>query len=155
MGVFFGAFMAIFSLLRGVPWPVAVTGGAIGGVFFGAVMGPLVQRQYRRQRVVVAQLTAGTERAAGRAVWRGPVPEDPEVREAAARLADFQLAELRRRWPFTIVAAVAFVALATWLAVVRSPWWWFSVAVFLGLLVFTVLAPRRLQRRAERLRHAR
>lgn len=144
--------MTATGLLRGDGWPAVLIGGAISGLIFGALMGTFAHRMYHRQREAVGAVPADVERAASRASWRGPVPEDPEVRAVALRLIHHQLAEARRRRTFHLVVSTMFVALYVVVAVTRSPWWWLAVAVFAVLLAMTLLVPRRLHRRAEMLR---
>jgi len=153
-GALFGAFMAISGVLRGDGWPAALIGGAIGGLVFGAIMGPFAHRTYRRQRQAVGTASPDVERAAGRATWRGPVPEDPEVRAAALALINHQLAEARRRRTFSFSSLTLFSALYVVAALTWSPWWWGAAALFGVLLVMAVGMPGHLRRRADLLREA-
>jgi uncharacterized membrane protein YfcA len=153
-GLPFGAFMTIFGVLRGDRWLAALIGGAIGGLIFGAIMGPFAHRMYRRQRQVVGTASPEVERAAGKATWRGPVPEAPEVRAVALKLIDHQLGELRRRRTLTLVSFASFSALYVVIALAWSPWWWLAAAFFAVMLAMTVGLPGHLRRRADLLRKA-
>jgi Flp pilus assembly protein TadB len=153
-GVWFGAFMTIWGVLQGDRWQAALIGGAVGGLIFGAVMGPFAHRMYARQRQAVGTTSRDVERAAGRASWRGPVPDDPEVRAVALKLIDHQLGELRRRRTLTLVSFASFSALYVVIALAWSPWWWLAAAFFAVMLAMTVGLPGHLRRRADLLRKA-
>lgn len=84
-----------------------------GGIVVGLLLGPVLARENQRACVTLGDLPAERQREAVRAVSRGPVPADPEVRSAAARLAGFHLAQtLRNRkaavviFPLNIMAQV-------------------------------------------------
>lgn len=65
------------------------------GVLFELAMGWMTQRQRaaREQRTAAftAGLTARSRTMALRASWRGPIPEDPATRAAAAAMFRYQL----------------------------------------------------------------
>ncbi len=150
-GLPFAAIMSVLNGLQGDGWATAVITGVLGGVVFGALMGPFFRRMVRRQDEALGVVDPGVERAAVRALRRGPVPVDPQVRAAAVRLIDHQLAETaRRRW-LSVVALVAFVALSATLALTQSSWWWLAVGFWLALAALTVQVPRRLQKRRTQL----
>ncbi|MGX5653759.1 hypothetical protein ACWKWC_03200 [Geodermatophilus nigrescens] len=87
-----------------------------------------------------------TQRAAARAIRRGPVPADPQVRAAAVRVIDHQVAEMRsRRW-LSIGGFVLFMVLSTTLAISQSSWWWLAVAFWVAMAGMAMVRPRRLQR---------
>jgi membrane associated rhomboid family serine protease len=150
-GLFFGGWMTLAGrFLQGESWGVAVVGGVFGGVLFGAVVGPLLARQRRRAREAAGTDRPDLLRRAARVAARGPVPEDPELREAARRLALHQRAVLlrQRRWALPFLALVLAGDVA--FALTRSPaWvWWLGAVFFAALLSVHLLWPRRLARRA-------
>ncbi|MGY1623693.1 hypothetical protein ACI789_15970 [Geodermatophilus sp. SYSU D00965] len=151
-GGFFGVAMALFgALTQGESWPVAVVGGVLAGVLFGAVMGPLLARQNRRFQESVGTSSAGDLRRARRVARGGPVPADPEQRALAHRLVTTQLGELRRRRRFTVTVFSVFLVLEAVMAVVSSPWFWLAAAFFAAMLALVLVLPRRLERRAAEL----
>lgn len=152
MGGSFGVAMGVFSYVQRSSVVGAVIGGALGGLFFGLFMGPFLHRQFRTVRDIVGDSSPEVRRVAARGTLRGPIPQDPDVRAATARLVDHQLAEMRRRRTLSFVVFGMALALETWLALTRSPWWWLAAAFFAVMLVLLLSAPRRLQRRAELLR---
>jgi MFS family permease len=147
-GVPFGVVMALLERLRDdEPWGAAVSGGVPGGVLFGAVMGPFLQRQAARTLAATGPMAPWIRRAATRAAWRGPVPADPEVRAAALRVVDHQLAEWQRRRTFLVGTYAFFTGLCVVLALTSSAWWWLAALGFGGMLGVSVLMPGWLRRR--------
>ncbi|MFW3172663.1 hypothetical protein [Geodermatophilus sp. CPCC 206100] len=153
-GVFFAVWMSLAGrLLQGQSWAGAVVGGVVGGVLFGLLMGPLLARQRRRVHEAVGTDRTDLLRRAGRVAVRGSLPEDPELREAARRLALVQRSLLLRQRRWALPFFVLLLALALTFALTRTPaWpWWLAVVFFGGLLSVQVLLPRRLARRAAQL----
>jgi hypothetical protein len=155
-GVPFGVVMGLWwFLVEGSSATTAVVGGAVAGLAFGAVLGPVQRRQARQAEASLGALTDRRDRnAALRATWRGPVPDDPAIRSAAAELADEQHARLHRQRLWAPAVYATLTGLSAWLAVTGSPWWWCAVAFWIAAAVGTVLLRRRLGRRAELLRSA-
>jgi hypothetical protein len=150
-GVYFGAGMTVFThFQQSVSWTAAMVGGMIGGVFFGAVMGPLVTRLHRKGLAAGGDLPARDLRVASRAVMRGPVPLDSDIRTAAARLARLQLDQYsgRRLW-LGVILFGTLTLLAAFLALTESPWWWIEFPIFLAFGALNVMLPRHLRRRLE------
>jgi hypothetical protein len=155
MGLLFGAFMAVYTVAqRGESaWSVpSLVGGAIAGVFAGAFLGWFMGRFIVEQRDS-ARAAIGTEvddelfRRAVRAADKGPVPSDPDVRDAAAAVLAYRLmvTERQQRWSRWLFAALGVYAVVS--AVTGSPWWWAGAAVFAGFLVVMIVQPRRMRRR--------
>jgi hypothetical protein len=136
----------------GESWSTAVAYGGIAGVVFGALMGRVQHRQQRGVREIAARSPEGLSRRVRRAALRGPVPEQPEVREAAHGLALAQLVqyERQRRWasPFFVLVAL----LSAYLAVTDNAWWWVAVVAWTVAAVGHPWMRSRLRRRAELLR---
>jgi hypothetical protein len=154
-GVFFGSFMAVYFHAQGSGgWSGAIVGGLISGAAFGAVMGPFAARQRRTTLAAAGSLPARDLPVAGRAAMRGPVPHDPDVRQAAERLATQQLNEFSRfRWLGLSVFA-AFTLLSTFLALTSSPSWWAATALFAVFEGLYLLLPLHLRRRVALLKEA-
>jgi Flp pilus assembly protein TadB len=153
MGLTFGSFATVFNhFQQPVSWTAAIIGGLIGGVLFGAVMGPWVARQRRKALAASGDMPFHDRQIANRAVMRGPVPLDPEIRQAAARLSRLQLKQYSpgRRW-LGVIFFGALNVLYGLLALTDSPWWWIAFAIFLGFGALNVMLPRHLQRRLEML----
>ncbi len=154
-GVFFVSFMTVFFHAQdsAAGWPGAIVAGVISGAAFGAVMGPFAARQRRTTVAAAGRLPDQDMRVAGRAVMRGPVPQDAETRQAAERLAIHQLNELSRfRW-FGLCVFAAFTLLSGYLALTSSPSWWAATAVFAAFEGLYLFLPRHLQRRVNLLKH--
>lgn len=151
MGVPFGLWTVLWSRFgpADASWAEAAGTGLLGGVFFGVSMGLVLHRQYRGVRGALGGLSEADLRRAGRASWRGPVPEDPAVRDAAHALTVNQLAQLRRQrvWALPFLALMLVVCL--YLALAVSAWGWLVVAGWAVLASGHVLGPRLLRRRAE------
>lgn len=153
-GAFFGSFMTVFFHAQdsAAGWPGAIVAGVISGAAFGAVMGPFAARQRRRTAAAAGSLPDRDLRVAGRAVMRGPVPQDTETRQAAERLAIHQLKEFSRfRWLGLCVFA-AFTLLSGYLALTSSPSWWAATAVFAVFEGLYLFLPRHLRRRVDLLK---
>lgn len=152
-GVLYGTFMAVGSsvFLHG-DWIGAVVGGFVGGVLFGAVMGPVAYRLNSPARETVGSMAPTSQRAALRAVLRGPVPEDQQIREAAHRLVIGQLVQMGRLRTFSIVAFAVAEVVYVVLALTFTPWWWAAAALFAVMLAHQLWLPHHLQHRAELLR---
>jgi hypothetical protein len=148
-GAVFGVLMALFGgLVQGEGWPAAAAGGAVSGVLFGLVMGPLLARMNRRFTEAVGNSSDDQLRRARRAVRGGPVPEDAADRALAYRLATTSLADLRRRRWSSGVVFTLFTALLVVAALTQSPWYWVVAGLSAGMVAVVLMLPRRLERRA-------
>lgn len=100
----------------------------------------------------VGSLSARDLRIASRAVMRGPVPLDPDIRASAAQLARLQLKQYSGKslW-LGAIGMGAFAILSGVIALQESPWWWIITAGIFAFLLLTALEPRRLRRRIESL----
>ncbi len=133
-------------------WSEAVVSGAIPGIFFGAVMGPVFARRNRRFRDAAGDISRDHLLRVAKLARRGPVPEDPQLRRAARRVALDHRDQLLGQRPWALPFAGLLLALAVWLALSsgeQAPFWWLAAAFFLVLLVTPTLMARRLARRAE------
>lgn len=153
-GAYFGVFMTLVLRTQGLSWRPAAIGGAVAGLLFGAIVGPLSRRLMDRSLAAVGDLSPERRRVAGRAALRGPVPADPEVREDARRLAAHARDEVRRQRTFNTLAFGAFTVLGVYLAITSSPWFWLSVLVFVLFAVLSPVYAWHLERRIARLADA-
>jgi hypothetical protein len=129
-------------------WPSWV----ISGVVYGVIVGPAIARGRRRLDAAVGPMSGKELRRVRRAAMFGPPPGDPELRQAAARLAVHELDEvIRYRLPQVIV--LGLVVLTMIVAAVAAPRFFVVAASFAALLVAVqVLRPWRLRRRIALLR---
>jgi len=145
-GAIFGVGMAASQhFQQGSSWQASLAYGAVLGVVFGFVMGWVSDRQRQRLRAAVGPLL--TDARVRRAVRRGPAPEDPEVRQAALRSVEQQLAQTRRQRGWVLPVFAVFCGLYLYLAVTDSAWWWLAGAFFAGMFLLSLLLPRWLTRR--------
>ncbi|KAA1376287.1 hypothetical protein [Aeromicrobium fastidiosum] len=154
-GSIYGTAMTLYSLVAesgGVA--SSALGGLVGGVIFGAFMGPVTARQARRQRSAIGDISPHQVSAVMRASRRGPVPVDPELRAAALRAATHQLdANLRQRTFGSVLFAALTVASIVFVA--DSPWWLLATGIFLALLAGQWLTPRTIRHRIKLLTSSR
>ncbi len=152
-----GLFGVLFGLgLRypmGKTWTVALLSAALGAPVFGVSMALMA----RRERQLMApfremNLTARQQRAAQRAMLRGPVPDDPAVRLAAAELTRVQLGRLGARWFRVLATGLLVLEVASLvLQVLGGERWTSMVLPAAGAVLFGsgLLWPRLLRRRLE------
>ncbi|NMN96393.1 hypothetical protein [Antrihabitans stalactiti] len=146
LSVYFGL---IFAICLAIEWPILQHGRAtlpdallpavVGGILFGAIIGPKMARQRREVNALVGPLSDDAYRSAKRAAIRGPVPSDPETRSAAERLAENGLTRLNT------IGARVYVALAiielmvaasfAYHALTSSAWYWAQAILFVFLAV--------------------
>ena len=119
-------------------------------VLCGPVLSHVVDREMRRTLAAGGPLTEDDRVLVERAARRGPVPTDDALREAALRVAEDRLVELRQTPSRGLAASVLLIVATGFLAVEQSPWWWIAVGACAAVLV--VVAPARVQQRADLLR---
>jgi hypothetical protein len=153
----------VFGLRAGLPYALLSTlldarhdwrAGLINGVFFGVVFGAIMARLAGRARAALGSASPEQVRHAARALRRGSVPADPQLRDTAYRLALYRL-QLARR--LRIPASVLFgMALALGLAVAMSRGFggllWVGSTFFAGMIALAQWQPISLRRRTELLR---
>jgi hypothetical protein len=83
------------------------------------------------------------------ASFKGPLPTDPEVREATARLIRYRVQRLdRTRWlNFPVFGLLSLLGI--YLALTSTRLWWLAVAAFVLQIPIIYRRAHRLQRRAE------
>ncbi|MFC5264777.1 hypothetical protein ACFPJ1_21905 [Kribbella qitaiheensis] len=132
-------------------WLAAAIVGVVVGVLSGAALAFAACRQRRELRVAAGDLPPAQLLDAYRAAVRGPVPVDPQIRAAAARVARRRIETARQTRILTVAAAILLAVgavlntltgkygLAVWLA---------CAALANGAVVYEI---KRLRRRLERL----
>lgn len=152
-GVVFDVVIGVFAAHRhhGSGVAAGLVTGVIGGVLFGLAMGWVTRRQLvardRRTAAATAGLTAERRTQAVRASRRGPIPDDPAIRAAAAGLTrdDLEQSLSYRSKNLTIFSIIAVLELV--LALTSSRWYWLAALVFAALIVAQLRQPQALRRR--------
>ncbi|GAA0941744.1 hypothetical protein GCM10009554_33630 [Kribbella koreensis] len=150
MGLPFGVAMGISVTKDRGSTESAVVSGILLGLFFGLAMTIASNRQRPLLRQALGTNTSpALRRAATRAVRRGPVPADPEVRAAAIGLAEYQLNLLtgRRRLSLIIWPLVLAAIIASTLVFDDAPWPIALIAICLSLIADQILRPKYLRAR--------
>lgn len=147
-GLFFGCGeLVITSITTDDYGTGAPVGPVVGGLVFGFLMGGRWAGRNRRVKALADLDDRDELVAAVRAGQRGPVPADPRVRSAAARIALDRLREVEGQYRLTagifVFGALAFVAVA-----VLVSWWWLIAAViFAAVAAQAFYLPVKLARR--------
>lgn len=147
-GLFFGTAMTAFSVFQtGGAWLPALGGGLVGGVFFGYFMGRHMSKLNNVLLRGLEGLSPTDQRTVLRGSWRGPIPTDPQQREAAKELLQRRRDNMiaTRRWSVIVFAAA--IVLYVVLAVTQTWLWWFGAALFLVFLVLTLTTVPRMNKR--------
>jgi hypothetical protein len=127
-----------------VGWTTALSGGGVAVLVFCLSVGWGEHRRSRGFRDALAELAPAQTPEALRAARGGAVPEAPEVRAAAARVAYRRLTVFRRRVPFVFLL-LAFTSAEA--AIGLDGRGWLLAAVYLGLAALGVSVSRQLRRR--------
>ncbi len=150
IGATFGLYRFLSALLLDdAALEAALLSGLFGGLIFGLILGPFTARLAKRQREAMGPLPDTQARSARRAAMRGPAPEDPHVRQAAAQTAAFQLKQMHRQRIWGPVFWVLLIALAVWMTVSESPWAILGIIVFSAALIYQLWMPRHLRHRVQ------
>lgn len=123
--------------------------GVVSGVMFGLIMRPFTARENDRVVAMTGLQDRSQIAAALRVCSRGLVPDDPQVRAAAYRVAGWRLEQLQRQRAYSLTAMVLFVVFYIAMAFAQSAWWLLGAALFAGLLAYGLFAARRLEQRID------
>jgi hypothetical protein len=129
-GAFFAVTVLWGVLVRDESWSEVLVRGVVVGVAFGAVLGVIERR--RRGDDPDDQSPRAVGRRVRRSASRGPVPEDPDERQAAHDLALDHLRELHRQRYWAPAMFVAVAALAAGVALTGPSWVWATVPLWLA-----------------------
>lgn len=152
-GVPFGVLMGLFAAHRGHGSGVAdgLGTGLVVGLLFGVFMALAARRQQvardQRTAAFTGGLTPERRTVAVRASRRGPVPDDPAIRTAAAALTQDQLEQSinQRSKNLTIFGVIGVLELV--MALTSSRWYWLAVLMFAAVSVAQLRQPQALRRR--------
>ena len=129
--------------------------GTVSGVLFGVFMSVIAGRQQaaREQRTAVftAGLSAPDRALAVRASRRGPIPDDPAICAAAARLTRDRLEQSIRQRGRNLAGLAVFAVLELVEVVTSSRWYWLAVLMFAASFVAQLRQPGTLHRRLSQL----
>ncbi|MFI5693502.1 hypothetical protein ACIA58_16765 [Kribbella sp. NPDC051586] len=143
-GAGFGTGMGSFIRNDGSSWTETIVSGLILGVAFGIPMAFWFDKEQRKMRAVEGDIPTEKLKAAHRAAMRGPVPEDPEIRVAALRIASHQLREYGQiRKPLRIVLALLVLTFSVLGSVTNSPWYLLLAVAPASILAEAFYLPRR------------
>jgi hypothetical protein len=121
-GVPFGVLMGVSAKLDGDGW-FGAGFMATSGIPFGLAMAWRGRRWRRERGRVEADLPADKLQVARLAASRGPVPADPEIRAAAARIATWLAEVVRRdRWTGAVGVSSAWLYPAAFAAELTEDW---------------------------------
>ncbi|MFI7066066.1 hypothetical protein ACIBL3_34075 [Kribbella sp. NPDC050124] len=152
-GLVFGVCVAFIaaSYAGSISWPAMAISGAVGGGLFGAMTALMVHRGRRGMQAAAGDLPAAHLPDAYRAAVGGPIPADPLVRAAAARVAQHLIQAVRESWIVTLAMMILMAVMAAFNVL-------FGNYLFAALATGTMLAHaselhqlKRLPRRVERL----
>ncbi|MGY2065265.1 hypothetical protein [Blastococcus sp. SYSU DS0619] len=142
----------LFGLTGDRSWTTAVLMGVGVTLICAPVLGFMTATTIEDAMAGAGDVPEHERTLVERAARRGPVPEHAGQREAALRLVEDRLLGVRATRTRALTSGAVLLAVAVWLAVVASPWWWIAVAACAALVAVTLAIPARLTRRAELLR---
>jgi hypothetical protein len=148
--------MGIYSKYDGASTEFAVVGGVISGLLFGVAMTLFFRRVEHLTKQALGETPSDVRGAAYRALRHGArVPTDPEVRVAAIKLAEHQLA-MFLRWRIAALLLWGFLLALNVFLLTRevSLWRIVLVVVYLLLIGQQFYRPRFLRSRIELLKTA-
>jgi hypothetical protein len=150
-GTYFGTGMGIFIKSDGSSWTETIIGALTLGVAFGIPAAFWFDKERRRQSCAAqGDLPTDKLKSAHRAAERGPIPEDPEVRAAALRIATHHLQQLPHAPRLVAIGSpVLFLIITVIGSVTDSPWYLIIAVVPVFILIGQVSLPRRTPRRIE------
>jgi Flp pilus assembly protein TadB len=146
-GAFYGTGMGIFVKSDGSSWTATIISAVVLGVGFGIPSAFWFDKQRRQMRAAEGDLPTDKLKSAHHAAERGPIPEDPEVRAAARRIATHQLQQLQRTPRLVVIGVPAALLVVVVIgSVTDSPW----NLIFAVAPVFVLIGQLSVSRRARR-----
>jgi len=146
-GVPFGLAMGIFDYVRDGSWWRAAITAVFTGAFFGAFMGRWTVRQRREATAETGVPDGRWTQSELRAGMREPGAAPPELQDDLRRLLRYRLAMAGRGRRRQLITFVVIGTVSVCLAVLSSPWWWFTVVVWAVMIGVVLADPARLRRK--------
>jgi Flp pilus assembly protein TadB len=150
-GGMFGIAMGLSAKFDGDGWFGAGL-MATSGIPFGLTTAWWTSRWRRERDQVEADIPAEKLQATRLAAARGPVPTDPEIRAAAARIAAHELTEVTRHRRLRILLGGVMLIGTVGAAAAGSLWALLYAFVAAAVLYTNWYRPRQLRRRIAQLR---
>ena len=149
-GSFFGIMMGlVYAFQNHDGTSAAAIAGLFTGATFGTFMGWRGTKQRQNMRAKVGAMSPEKYLAALDAARKGPIPTDPEIREAARHIVAIRLQTVAKA-PKTAIALFGFfVLLSAYQALTSDPIYWLGVPFFAGLGLFTYKQSMTTRHRAE------
>jgi hypothetical protein len=149
-GTFFGTGVGIFIKSDGSSWTETIIGALVLGVAFGIPAAFWFDKERRESCAAEGDLPTDKLKSAHRAAERGPIPEDPEVRAAALRIATHHLQQIQYAPRLVAIGWPVLLLIITVIgSVTDSPWHLIFAVVPVFILVGQVSLPTRTRRRIE------
>jgi hypothetical protein len=133
-------FLSTFLSMPTAPVAARAIGSVPMGVGFGVVFGLWLGRQWKTSGPAVQ------DRSFARARRTGVVPAGADTGTWRQALEHQHALYERQRWMAPLVFVPA-TALGVWLALTETPYWWFGVALFVAVLIGSVVSTPRVLRR--------
>ncbi len=130
----------------------AVVRGAVVAVAFGALLALVERRRRRRALEEFDWSPRAVAKRVRRAASHGPVPEDPDVREAAHELVLDHLRDLDRQRYWAPALFVGMAGLSVAVALTGVPWLWGTIPAWTAAAAAHPYLRGYLRRREELLR---
>jgi tetrahydromethanopterin S-methyltransferase subunit F len=149
-GSIFGTMMGFFYAYQnhhGIM--AAAVAGLFAGVVFGTAMAWVGTKQRQKARVAAGPMPTDKYMAAWQAANKGPIPDDPEIREAAGRLVRIRLLASNKASKFNVGVFEFFLLLSVYLAFTATPLWWLSVPFWAGFGLLTYKQTTKIRERAD------
>jgi hypothetical protein len=148
-GIYFGTVTGFLNAtISHQDFATAAAQGALGGLIFGVVMGVRGSRSGNAFARIAGPVLREKLPAVLRATVKGPIPDDPDIRNASGRIIAYRLSRLGRAVAVTYVVFGLFAALAVYLVITSGPVWWLAFALFISFIPLTAYQASRTRRRA-------
>lgn len=149
-GSIFGIFMGfVFAYQNHERTAGAAFAGLFVAVGFGSSMAWRGTRQRREMRQAVGAIPHDKYLAAHDAARNGPIPSDPEIREAARHIVAIRLQTVAKAPTTTFALFGFFVLLSAYEAVTSDALYWIGVFFFAGTGLLTYRKTMTTRRRAQ------
>ncbi|MET7280518.1 hypothetical protein ABZS29_19935 [Kribbella sp. NPDC005582] len=149
-GGLFAISMLVVSWFQGISMAVAAIVAVAGGLIFGLTLALATRAPRREQLRALERLPVADWKRVRSAVWRGPVPVEERIRDAALDLATRMFTRTHRfRKPLYFLAGLNLVLAIVQLVSTGRLWYIVSAVFWTFLPVAHWYNLRRLERRIE------